>query len=51
MYEPLESKWGRYHATHRKCGQDRLTAHAIPAGFTVLPRSKTGYYGPGGAPA
>ncbi|MFC5664349.1 hypothetical protein ACFP3U_15315 [Kitasatospora misakiensis] len=27
------------------CGQDWLTAHAIPAGFTVLPRGKTGYYG------
>ncbi|MFJ5952576.1 hypothetical protein [Streptomyces noursei] len=27
------------------CGQDWLTAHAIPAGFTVLSRGKTGYYG------
>jgi hypothetical protein len=45
VYEPLESKWGRYHATHCKCGQDWLTAHAIPAGFTVLPRGTTGYYG------
>ncbi|MFI2189079.1 hypothetical protein [Streptomyces sioyaensis] len=45
VYEPLESKWGRYHATHCGCGEDWLTAHAIPAGFTVLPRGKTGYYG------
>ncbi|MGW4823366.1 hypothetical protein ACWEP4_31480 [Streptomyces sp. NPDC004227] len=34
VYEPLESKWGRYHATHCGCGQDWLTARAIPAGFT-----------------
>ncbi|MFD3421022.1 hypothetical protein [Streptomyces decoyicus] len=20
VYEPLESKWGRYHATHCRCG-------------------------------
>jgi hypothetical protein len=45
VYEPLESKWSRYHATHCGCGQDWLTAHAIPAGFTVLPRGQTGYYG------
>ncbi|MFG2563067.1 hypothetical protein [Streptomyces sp. NPDC048496] len=45
VYEPLESKWSRYHATHCDCGQDWLTAHAVPAGFTVLPRGKTGYYG------
>ncbi|MEU3565414.1 hypothetical protein [Kitasatospora sp. NPDC006786] len=45
VYEPLESKWGRYHATHCGCGQDWLEAHAIPAGFTVLPRGRTGYYG------
>ncbi|MFJ9845872.1 hypothetical protein ACIRYZ_36605 [Kitasatospora sp. NPDC101155] len=45
VYEPLESKWSRYHATHCGCGQDWLEAHAIPAGFTVLPRGKTGYYG------
>ncbi|MEU8528364.1 hypothetical protein AB0C77_22630 [Streptomyces sp. NPDC048629] len=45
VYEPLESKWSRYHATHCGCGQDWLTAHAIPAGFTVIPRGKTGYYG------
>lgn len=45
VYEPLESKWGRYHATHCGCGQEWLTAHAIPAGFTVLPRGNTGYYG------
>ncbi|MET9436908.1 hypothetical protein [Streptomyces sp. NPDC006551] len=45
VYEPLESKWSRYHATHCGCGQDWLTAHAIPAGFTIIPRGKTGYYG------
>ncbi|MFF1691712.1 hypothetical protein [Streptomyces sp. NPDC058254] len=45
VYEPLASKWGRYHSTHCGCGQDWLTAHAIPAGFTVIPRGNTGYYG------
>lgn len=45
VYEPLESKWSRYHATHCGCGQDWLTAHAVPAGFTVIPRGKSGYYG------
>ncbi|MFJ9447202.1 hypothetical protein ACIRRH_35935 [Kitasatospora sp. NPDC101235] len=45
VYEPLESKWGRYHATHCGCGGDWLEAHAIPAGFTVLPRGRSGYYG------
>lgn len=45
VYEPLESKWSRYHATHCGCGQDWLEAHAIPAGFTVIPRGKSGYYG------
>ncbi|MFI8793108.1 hypothetical protein [Streptomyces sp. NPDC055105] len=45
VYEPLDSKWARYHATHCGCGQDWLTAHAIPAGFTVIPRGKSGYYG------
>lgn len=45
VYEPLDSKWRRYHATHCGCGQDWLTAHALPAGFTVLPRGRTGYYG------
>jgi hypothetical protein len=45
VYEPLESKWGRYHAIRCGCGQDWLTAHAIPAGFTILPRGKTGYHG------
>ncbi len=45
VYEPLESKWSRYHATHCGCGQEWLTAHAIPAGFEVLPRGTTGYYG------
>ncbi|MFI6416145.1 hypothetical protein ACIBG6_01720 [Streptomyces sp. NPDC050842] len=45
VYEPLESKWSRYHATHCGCGQDWLTAHAVPAGFTVIPRGRSGYYG------
>lgn len=45
VYEPLESKWSRYHARHCGCGQDWLEAHVIPAGFTVLPRGRTGYYG------
>ncbi|WP_150136197.1 hypothetical protein [Streptomyces hyaluromycini] len=44
VYEPLQSKWDRYHATHCGCGQD-LTAHAVPAGFTVIPRGTSGYYG------
>ncbi|MGW4851239.1 hypothetical protein ACWEPZ_08360 [Streptomyces sp. NPDC004288] len=35
----------RYHSRHCGCGQDWLTAHAIPAGFTVIPRGKTDYYG------
>ncbi|WP_344358168.1 hypothetical protein [Streptomyces gobitricini] len=50
VYEPLESEWSRYHANHCGCGQDWLTAHAVPAGFQVLPRGRTGYYalvGPG----
>lgn len=34
-----------YHATHCGCGRDWLEAHAIPAGFTVIPRGKSGYYG------
>lgn len=45
VYEPLETKWRRYHANHCDCGQDWLTAHAIPAGFTVIPRGNSGYYG------
>ncbi len=45
VYEPLESKWSRYHATHCGCGRDWLEAHALPAGFTVIPRGKTGFYG------
>lgn len=50
VYEPLESKWAGYHARHCGCGQDWLTAHVVPAGFTVIPRGKSGYYrlvGPG----
>ncbi|MFB6876326.1 hypothetical protein [Streptomyces sp. NPDC056323] len=45
VYEPLERKWAGYHARHCGCGQDWLEAHAVPAGFTVIPRGKTGYYG------
>ncbi|MEU9865203.1 hypothetical protein AB0D99_30490 [Streptomyces sp. NPDC047971] len=45
VYEPLESKWRRYHANHCDCGQDWLTAHAVPAGFTVIARGNSGYYG------
>lgn len=45
VYEPLERKWAGYQARHCGCGLDRLEAHAIPAGFTVVPRGKTGYYG------
>ncbi len=41
------SKWSRNHAQH--CGGDRdwLEAHAFPAGFTVIPRGRTGHYGHG----
>ncbi|MFJ8770124.1 hypothetical protein [Streptomyces clavifer] len=45
VYEPLERKWAGYHARHCGCGRDWLEAHAVPAGFTVIPRGKTGYYG------
>jgi hypothetical protein len=45
VYEPLERKWAGYHARHCGCGRDWLDAHAAPAGFTVLPRGRTGYYG------
>ncbi|MEU9056453.1 hypothetical protein AB0D37_39715 [Streptomyces sp. NPDC048384] len=45
VYEPLERKWAGYHARYCGCGRDWLEAHAIPAGFTVIPRGKTGYYG------
>ncbi|MCX4511215.1 hypothetical protein OHA27_13040 [Streptomyces sp. NBC_01619] len=45
VYEPLESKWAGYHARHCGCGQDWITAHVVPAGFTVIPRGKSGYYG------
>ncbi|WP_225731050.1 MULTISPECIES: hypothetical protein [unclassified Nocardia] len=49
VYEALHSKWGRYHANYCGCGQDWLTAHAEPAGFTVV-RSGGGFValtGPG----
>ena len=36
MYELLESTWRRYHAHHCGCDQDWLSAHAEPAGFTVV---------------
>jgi hypothetical protein len=45
MYEPLERKRAGYHARHCGCGRDWLEAHAVPAGFTVIPRGKTVYYG------
>ncbi|MDF9867871.1 MULTISPECIES: hypothetical protein [Streptomyces] len=45
VYEPLERKWAGYHARHCGCGLDWFEAHAVPAGFTVIPRGKTGYYG------
>ncbi|MGW6286335.1 hypothetical protein [Streptomyces sp. NPDC055107] len=45
VYEPLERKWAGYHARHCGCGLNWLEAHAVPAGFTVIPRGKTGYYG------
>lgn len=45
VYEPLERKWAGYHARHCGCVRDWLEAHAVPAGFTVILRGKTGYYG------
>ncbi|MBF6272893.1 MULTISPECIES: hypothetical protein [Nocardia] len=42
VYEALHSKWDRYHSTHCQCGQDWITAHAEPAGFTVV-RSDSGF--------
>ena len=42
VYEALHSKWDRYHGTHCRCGQDWITAHAEPAGFTVV-RSGSGF--------
>ncbi|MFE9574633.1 hypothetical protein ACFYMW_40055 [Streptomyces sp. NPDC006692] len=45
VYEPLDSKWSRYHAQHCGCGENWLEAHALPAGFTMIPRGRTGYYG------
>ncbi|KOU84334.1 MULTISPECIES: DUF3072 domain-containing protein [unclassified Streptomyces] len=45
VYEPLERKWAGYHARHCGCGLDWLEGHAVPAGFTVIPRGRTGYYG------
>lgn len=48
VYEALGSKWDRYHS-HCGCGQDWLSAHAEPAGFTVV-RKGSGFValvGPG----
>lgn len=48
VYEALLSKWDRYHA-RCGCDQDWVTAHAEPAGFTVV-RTGGGYValvGPG----
>lgn len=48
VYEALLSKWQRYHS-RCGCGQDWVTAHAEPAGFTVV-RQGAGYVtlvGPG----
>lgn len=36
VYEALGSKWGRYHGKHCGCGLNWVTAHAEPAGFTVV---------------
>jgi hypothetical protein len=41
VYEALTSKWDRYHA-HCGCGSDWVTAHAEPAGFTVV-RNGSGF--------
>lgn len=35
VYEALLSKWSRYHARCR-CGNNWITHHAVPAGFTVV---------------
>lgn len=48
VYEALTSKWNRYHA-RCECGRDWVTAHAEPAGFTVV-RQGSGFValvGPG----
>ena len=48
VYESLGSKWARYHA-RCGCGQDWVSAHAEPAGFTVV-RKGSGFValvGPG----
>ena len=36
VYEALMTKWRRHHDRHCGCGLDWVTAHAEPAGFTVL---------------
>lgn len=41
VYEALGSKWDRYHA-RCGCGRDWVTAHAEPAGFTVV-RERRGF--------
>lgn len=48
VYEALMSKWSRYHARCR-CGDNWITHHAEPAGFTVV-RKGSGFValtGPG----
>lgn len=48
VYEALGSKWNRYHG-RCGCGRDWVTAHAEPAGFTVV-REGSGFValvGPG----
>ncbi|MEU1984407.1 hypothetical protein [Nocardia sp. NPDC019395] len=49
VYEALHSKWSRYHANYCGCGQDWLTAHVEPAGFSVVRRGGgyTALTGPG----
>lgn len=36
VYEALTRKWGRYHDRHCGCGHDWVTAHAEPAGLSVV---------------
>jgi hypothetical protein len=52
MYEPLESKWSRCHATHCGCCQGWLTHIRHPRRVHRPTRGKPGYYslvGPGPA--
>ncbi|MDX3656260.1 hypothetical protein PV646_02970 [Streptomyces sp. ID05-26A] len=36
VYEALTGKWGRYHDSRCGCGNNWITHHAVPAGFTVV---------------